>query len=220
MRDPLPLQGRADRGAFQVKVIARAILPIWKPCEGVDTNARTALPAHIPTDPMTGKDEWACARCRHPNPIPGEQNVFDVYTKSEGTAWTERNINVVVGRTAFGTDRIIYRGPMKRRFNSALYAYRTDGGDQHHRHSMSLAIPNYTSSILMQGDCAARRSLHPAVAHHQYTLDKQKGATRWLEHSHGRLLRASKDPFTNARDSWVRSPDERSCRPTRPTPES
>ncbi len=90
MRDAIDrYKDAADRGAFQVKVDSQGYPPDLETLvKGVDANGKKLrFLRHIPTDPMTGKDEWGL-RSMQDDPDSdswGEQNVFDVYTKSEGT---------------------------------------------------------------------------------------------------------------------------------------
>ncbi|MGA2905226.1 MAG: type II secretion system protein [Candidatus Korobacteraceae bacterium] len=79
----------ADRGAFQVKVDSQGYPPDLETLvKGVDSNGKKMrFLRHIPVDPMTGKDEWGL-RSIQDDPDSdswGGGNVFDVYTKSEGT---------------------------------------------------------------------------------------------------------------------------------------
>ena len=80
----------ADRGAFQIKVGSEGYPPdMDKLVEGEDVaGKKLKFLRKIPVDPMTGKDEWGM-RSMQDDPTSdswGEQNVFDVYTKSQGTA--------------------------------------------------------------------------------------------------------------------------------------
>jgi general secretion pathway protein G len=90
MRDAIDrYKDAADRGAFQVKVDSQGYPPDLETLvKGVDANGKKLrFLRHIPVDPMTGKDEWGL-RSMQDDPDSdswGEQNVFDVYTKSEGT---------------------------------------------------------------------------------------------------------------------------------------
>ncbi len=79
MRDAIDrYKDAADRGAFQAKVV-----------NGVDVNGKKVrFLRRIPVDPMTGTNEWGL-RSMADDPTSdswGGQNVFDVYTKSQGTA--------------------------------------------------------------------------------------------------------------------------------------
>ena len=80
----------ADRGAFQVKVGSEQYPPdLDTLVTGVDVGGKKLrFLRKIPIDPMTGKAEWGM-RSVQDDPASeswGGQNVFDVYTKSEGTA--------------------------------------------------------------------------------------------------------------------------------------
>ena len=90
MRDAIDrYKDAADRGAFQVKVDSQGYPPdLDTLVKGVDANGKKMrFLRRIPIDPMTGKDEWGL-RSVQDDPDSdswGGQNVFDVYTKSEGT---------------------------------------------------------------------------------------------------------------------------------------
>lgn len=80
----------ADRGAFQIKLGSEGYPPDLETLvKGVDVQGKTIrFLRRIPVDPMTGKAEWGM-RSLQDDPDStswGEQNVFDVYTKSTGTA--------------------------------------------------------------------------------------------------------------------------------------
>jgi general secretion pathway protein G len=80
----------ADRGAFQVKLGSESYPPdLDTLVTGVDVaGKKLRFLRKIPIDPMTGKAEWGM-RSVQDDPTSeswGGQNVFDVYTKSEGTA--------------------------------------------------------------------------------------------------------------------------------------
>ena len=91
MRDAIDrYKDAADRGAFQVKVDSQGYPPDLETLvKGVDSNGKKMrFLRRIPEDPMTGKTEWGM-RSMQDEPDSdswGGQNVFDVYTKSEGTA--------------------------------------------------------------------------------------------------------------------------------------
>src|SRR5580692_10371860 len=77
MRDAIDhYKDAADRNALQTKV------------DGVDVQGKKVrFLRRIPVDPMTGKDDWGM-RAMQDDPTSdswGGQNVFDVYTKAEGT---------------------------------------------------------------------------------------------------------------------------------------
>ena len=79
----------ADRGAFQVKLDSQGYPPdLDTLVKGVDSNGKKLrFLRRIPVDPMTGKTDWGL-RSMQDDPDSdswGGQNVFDVYTKSEGT---------------------------------------------------------------------------------------------------------------------------------------
>ena len=80
----------ADRGAFQTKVGSEHYPPdLDTLVAGVDVGGKKLkFLRRIPVDPMTGKAEWGL-RSVQDDPTSdswGGQNVFDVYSKSEGTA--------------------------------------------------------------------------------------------------------------------------------------
>lgn len=80
----------ADRGSIQTKVGSENYPPdLDTLVKGVDVaGKKLKFLRKIPIDPMTGKDEWGM-RSMQDDPTSdswGEQNVFDVYTKSQGTA--------------------------------------------------------------------------------------------------------------------------------------
>ena len=80
----------ADRGAFQTKVGSENYPPDMDTLvKGVDVaGKKLKFLRKVPIDPMTGKNEWGL-RSMQDDPDSdswGEQNVFDVYTKSQGTA--------------------------------------------------------------------------------------------------------------------------------------
>jgi len=80
----------ADRGSFQIKVGSEGYPPdIDTLVNGVDVGGKKLkFLRRIPMDPMTGKAEWGM-RSMQDDPTSeswGEQNVFDVYSKSQATA--------------------------------------------------------------------------------------------------------------------------------------
>ena len=80
----------ADRGAFQIKVGSESYPPDLETLvTGVDVGGKKLrFLRKIPIDPMTGQAEWGL-RSVQDDPTSdswGGQNVFDVYTKSQGTA--------------------------------------------------------------------------------------------------------------------------------------
>jgi general secretion pathway protein G len=79
----------ADRGGFQTKVDSQNYPPdLDTLVKGVDVQGKKIkFLRKIPIDPMTNSTEWGL-RSMQDDPDSdswGEQNVFDVYTKSEGT---------------------------------------------------------------------------------------------------------------------------------------
>ena len=80
----------ADRGAFQTKVDSLGYPPdLQTLVDGVDVQGKKLrFLRRIPIDPITGNADWGL-RSNQDDPDSsswGGQNVFDVYTKSEGTA--------------------------------------------------------------------------------------------------------------------------------------
>lgn len=90
MRDAIDrYKDAADRGAFQIKVGTEGYPPdLDTLVNGVDVGGKKVrFLRKIPVDPMTGKAEWGM-RAMQDDPTSdswGGQNVFDVYSKSEGT---------------------------------------------------------------------------------------------------------------------------------------
>lgn len=80
----------ADRGAFQIKVGSEGYPPDLETLvKGVDVGGKKLkFLRRIPTDPMTGGTDWGLRSMQDdPNSDSwGGDNVFDVYTKSDGTA--------------------------------------------------------------------------------------------------------------------------------------
>jgi general secretion pathway protein G len=91
MRDAIDrYKDAADRGAFQIKVGSEGYPPdLQTLVDGVDVNGKKLrFLRHIPEDPMTGKAEWGMHSMQD-DPTSDSwdgDNVFDVYTKSDGTA--------------------------------------------------------------------------------------------------------------------------------------
>ena len=92
MRDAIDrYKDAADRGAFQQKLDSMGYPPdLDTLVKGVDIQGdkKVRFLRSIPTDPMTGNKEWGM-RSMQDDPDSdswGGQAVFDVYTKSEGTA--------------------------------------------------------------------------------------------------------------------------------------
>jgi general secretion pathway protein G len=91
MRDAIDrYKDAADRGAFQTKVDSLGYPPdLQTLVDGVDVQGKKLrFLRRIPVDPLTGSAEWG-QRSNQDDPDAtswGGQNVFDVYTKSEGTA--------------------------------------------------------------------------------------------------------------------------------------
>ena len=80
----------ADKGAFQTKVDSYNYPPdLQTLVDGVDVQGhKLRFLRRIPVDPMTGNTDWGM-RSMQDDPTSdswGGQNVFDVYTKSQGTA--------------------------------------------------------------------------------------------------------------------------------------
>ena len=91
MRDAVDrYKDAADRGAFQIKVGTEGYPPdLDTLVNGVDVaGKKLRLLRKIPTDPMTGNTDWGL-RSMQDDPDSdswGGQNIFDVYTKSQGEA--------------------------------------------------------------------------------------------------------------------------------------
>ena len=91
MRDAIDrYKDAADRGAFQIKVGSEGYPPDLETLvKGVDVGGKKVrFLRRIPNDPMTGNDEWG-TRSLQDDPdseSSGGDNVFDVHTKSAGTA--------------------------------------------------------------------------------------------------------------------------------------
>jgi general secretion pathway protein G len=90
MRDAIDrYKDAADRGAFQIKVGTEGYPPDLETLvKGIDSNGKKLrFLRRIPVDPMTGSAEWGM-RSMQDEPDSdswGGQNVFDVYTKAQGT---------------------------------------------------------------------------------------------------------------------------------------
>jgi general secretion pathway protein G len=91
MRDAIDrYKDAADRGAFQTKVDSLGYPPDMQTLvDGVDVQGKKLrFLRRIPVDPMTGNADWG-ERSNQDDPDStswGGQNVFDVFTKSDGTA--------------------------------------------------------------------------------------------------------------------------------------
>jgi general secretion pathway protein G len=91
MRDAIDhYKDAADRGAFQIKVDSNGYPPDLETLvNGVDVQGKKLrFLRKIPLDPMTGKAEWGY-RSNQDDPTSdsyGGQSIFDVYSKSLGTA--------------------------------------------------------------------------------------------------------------------------------------
>jgi general secretion pathway protein G len=91
MRDAIDrYKDAADRGAFQIKVGTEGYPPDLETLvKGIDSNGKKLrFLRRVPVDPMTGNTDWGL-RSMQDEPDSeswGGQNVFDVYTKAQGTA--------------------------------------------------------------------------------------------------------------------------------------
>jgi len=91
MRDAIDkYKDAADRGAFQTKVDSQGYPPdLQTLVTGVDVQGKKLrFLSRIPVDPMTGKPEWGM-RSMKDDPDSdsyGGDSVFDVHSKSQGTA--------------------------------------------------------------------------------------------------------------------------------------
>ena len=91
MRDGIDrYKDAADRGAFQIKVDSQGYPPDLETLvKGVDSNGKKMrFLRRIPVDPMTGTADWSFRSMQDDldSKSWGGQNVFDVYSKSRGTA--------------------------------------------------------------------------------------------------------------------------------------
>jgi general secretion pathway protein G len=91
MRDAIDkYKDAADKNAFQVKLDSQGYPPdLQTLVDGVEVQTKKVkFLRRIPVDPMTGKAEWGL-RSMQDDPTSdswGGQSVFDVYSKSTGTA--------------------------------------------------------------------------------------------------------------------------------------
>ena len=91
MRDAIDrYKDAADRGAFQIKLGSDGYPPdLDTLVNGVDVQGKKVrFLRRVPVDPMTGTTDWGL-RSTQDDPKStswGGQNVFDVFTKSDGTA--------------------------------------------------------------------------------------------------------------------------------------
>ena len=91
MRDAIDrYKDAADRGAFQIKVDSYGYPPdLDTLVKGVDVGGKKLkFLRKIPIDPMTGDTDWGL-RSMQDDPDSDSwdgENIFDVYTKSQGTA--------------------------------------------------------------------------------------------------------------------------------------
>ena len=91
MRDAIDhYKDAADKGGFQIKLDSQGYPPdLDELVKGVDIQGKKVkFLRKIPIDPMTGKAEWGM-RSMQDDPSSdsyGGQSVFDVYSKSQGTA--------------------------------------------------------------------------------------------------------------------------------------
>jgi general secretion pathway protein G len=91
MRDAIDrYKDAGDRGAFQIKVDSNGYPPdLQTLVDGLDIQGKKVrFLRRIPVDPMTGKAEWGY-RSMQDDPTSdsyGGQSIFDVYSKSQGTA--------------------------------------------------------------------------------------------------------------------------------------
>jgi len=91
MRDAIDkYKDAADKGAFQTKVDSQNYPPDLETLvNGVDLQGKKVrFLRHIPVDPMTNRPDWGL-RSMQDDPDSdsyGGQSVFDVYSKSQGTA--------------------------------------------------------------------------------------------------------------------------------------
>jgi general secretion pathway protein G len=98
MRDAIDkYKDAADRGAFQTQVDSLGYPPdLQTLVDGVDVQGKKLrFLRRIPVDPMTGSTEWGQRSNQDDADSTswGGQNVFDVYTKSDGTALDRTKYN-------------------------------------------------------------------------------------------------------------------------------
>jgi general secretion pathway protein G len=91
MRDAIDhYKDAADRNAFITKLDSYGYPPdLQTLVDGVDVQGKKVkFLRRIPVDPMTGKDEWGMRAMQDDanSDSWGGQNVFDVFSKSDGTA--------------------------------------------------------------------------------------------------------------------------------------
>ncbi len=91
MRDAIDhYKDAADKGAFQTKLDSQNYPPDLETLvKGVDVQSKKVkFLRRIPVDPMTGKAEWGLHSMQDDpkSDSYGGQSVFDVYSKSTGTA--------------------------------------------------------------------------------------------------------------------------------------
>jgi general secretion pathway protein G len=91
MRDAIDkYKDAADRGGIQIKIDTLGYPPdLQTLVDGVDVqDKKVRFLRHIPIDPMTGTADWGLRSNQDDADSDswGGQNVFDVYTKSYGTA--------------------------------------------------------------------------------------------------------------------------------------
>jgi general secretion pathway protein G len=91
MRDAIDrYKDASERGAFQIKVGSEGYPPDLETLvKGVDVaGKKVRFLRKIPVDPMTGRSEWGMRSVQDDAASEswGGQNVFDVYSKSEGAA--------------------------------------------------------------------------------------------------------------------------------------
>jgi len=91
MRDAIDhYKDAADRGAFQIKLDSQGYPPdLDTLVSGVEVQGKKLkFLRKIPVDPMTGKADWGERSMQDDADSDswGGQNVFDVYSKSDGTA--------------------------------------------------------------------------------------------------------------------------------------
>lgn len=91
MRDAIDrYKDAADRNAFQTKVGSEGYPPdLQTLVDGVDVQGKKLkFMRRIPVDPMTGTTDWGLHSMQDDPDSDswGEQNVFDVFTKSQGIA--------------------------------------------------------------------------------------------------------------------------------------
>ncbi len=136
----------------------------------------------------------------------GGQNVFDVYSKSEGTALDGTKYKLVNGATRWHeTQR-----EAAAESGGRLYADRVDDRDADYRHS---GVDRHSQLSFLDQECkkaVPKKDLHVIRdAIDSYTMDKQK-APQSLDDlvQAGYLKSIPVDPMTHSNESWITNTDD------------